>query len=247
MDRLGSDARLLAQVLDQLPAAVVIAEAPSGRVLRSNAKVNEILGQVWPAADAVADYSRDVTAFHPDGRAVEADEWPLARALMSGEVVQNEEVQIRRPDGSRVWVSLNAAPVRDDRGEIVAGVVTFLDVTARRAAERRAAEEGRRTALTLESISDGFVLLDEEWRIQYVNRRAEELLARSRDELLEVDLWAEYPELVASKFLSELNRARDEQVVAVFEATWPATSRRLSVRVWPSADGTGLAMYFQEA
>jgi PAS domain S-box-containing protein len=241
------DDRLLAQVLDQLPAAVVIAEAPSGRVVRSNAKVDEILGQVWPAPDEVAEYSRDVVAYHPDGRTVEAHEWPLARALQGGEVVQNEEVQIRRPDGSRVWVSLNAAPVLDENGAIVAGVVTFLDVTARRAAERRAAAESRRTALTLESISDGFVLLDGEWRIQYVNRRAEELLGRSRDDLLEAELWTEYPELVASKFLSELTRARDEQVVAVFEATWLATSRRLSVRAWPSADGSGLALYFQEA
>lgn len=247
MSRLSEDPRLLEQVLDQLPAAVVIAEAPSGRVLSSNAKVHEILGQTWPTPDVVDDYSRDVVAFHPDGSTVASHEWPLARALQTGEVVQNEEVQIRRPDGTRVWVSLNAAPVRNDEGEIVAGVVTFLDITARRAAERRAAEESRRTALTLESISDGFVLLDGDWRIQYVNRRAEELLGRSRDDLIEAELWTEYPELVASKFLSELTRARDEQVVAVFEATWFATSRRLSVRAWPSADGSGLAVYFQEA
>jgi PAS domain S-box-containing protein len=239
--------RLLDKVLEQLPAAVVIAEAPSGRVLLANRQVSEILGFPWTPASEIGAYNDEVIGWHTDGRRVEPEEWPLARSLTAGEVVHNEEIQVRRGDGTRAWISLNSAPVRDDEGNIVAAVVTFLDITARKAAERRAIEENRRTALTLESIAEGFFLLDENWRIQYVNREAERLLERKRDDLLESEIWNEYPELVATKFLSEFNRARDEQVVAVFDAVWPATKRRLAVRAWPSVDGLGLAVYFQEA
>ena len=242
-----SDARLLNRVLEQMPAAVVIAEAPSGRMIHVNRHVNEIMGPAWAPSSEVAEYGHSIVALHPDGSRLEPDEWPLARSITKGEVVRDEEVQVKREDGSRVWVSLSSAPVRDDDGNIVAAVVTFVDVTRRKVAERKAIEENRRTALTLESIAEGFFLLDENWRIQYVNGAAEQLLERRRGDLLESEIWNEYPELVTTKFLDEFNRARDEQVVAEFDAVWPATKRRLHVRAWPSVDGLGLAVYFQEA
>jgi hypothetical protein len=242
-----SDARLLNQVLEQMPAAVVIAEAPSGRMILVTARVNEILGPAWAPSSEVSEYGHSIVGLHADGRRLEPHEWPLARSITTGEIVRDEEVQVKRDDGSRIWVSLNSAPVRDDDGNIVAAVVTFLDITRRKVAERKAIEENRRTELTLESIAEGFFLLDENWRIQYVNGAAERLLERRRADLLESEIWNEYPELVTTKFLDEFNRARDEQVVAEFDAIWPATRRRLHVRAWPSVDGLGLAVYFQEA
>ena len=242
-----SDARLLNQVLEQMPAAVVIAEAPSGRMIHVNPRVNEIMGPAWAPSSDASEYGHSIVAMHPDGSRLEPHEWPLARSLETGEIVRDEEVQVKREDGSRIWVSLNSAPVRNDDGKIVAAVVTFVDITRRKVAERKAIEENQRTALTLESIAEGFFLLDENWRIQYVNSAAERLLERRRGDLLEGEIWNEYPELVATKFLGEFNRARDEQVVAEFDAVWPATKRRLRVRAWPSVDGLGLAVYFQEA
>jgi PAS domain S-box-containing protein len=242
-----SDARLLNRVLEQMPAAVVIAEAPSGRMIHVNRHVNEIMGPAWAPSSEVSEYGHSIVALHADGSRLEPHEWPLARSITNGEVIRDEEVQVKREDGSRVWVSLSSAPVRDDDGNIVAAVVTFVDVTRRKVAERKAIEENRRTALTLESIAEGFFLLDENWRIQYVNGAAEQLLERRRGDLLESEIWNEYPELVTTKFLDEFNRARDEQVVAEFDAVWPSTKRRLHVRAWPSVDGLGLAVYFQEA
>src|SRR3712207_2211773 len=67
--------------------------------------------------------------------------------------------------------------------------------------ERRRAEAERDRSLSrerearrelsgiLESISDAFFAVDREWRFTYVNRRAEELWSRSREDLLGKDLW----------------------------------------------------------
>ena len=138
--------RRLAATLEQLPVGVHIAESPGGRLVMGNAAVRRIWGGA-PASATVAAYSGDYVAYHcgpgPNaGRPYASDEWPLARALAHGEIVTDEVVEAVRPDGSRVIVSLSAAPVRDADARIVGGVVTSVDVTEREqlvAAERAAA------------------------------------------------------------------------------------------------------------
>ncbi len=146
--RLASDllverARLDA-VLEQMPGAVVIAEAPSGRVVRCNRQVEQVLRHsLTPAPDLGA--SRDLRGFHPDGSAVRADEWPLARAVSTGETVVGEEIEYLRGDGTLGWIAVNAAPIRDSDGQIVAAVSTFYDVDAQKRAEEQVRVHARRT------------------------------------------------------------------------------------------------------
>ena len=49
------------------------------------------------ALDAYGDWE----AFHADGRPVEPDEWPLARALDSGERILDDSFEFVRGDGTR--------------------------------------------------------------------------------------------------------------------------------------------------
>jgi signal transduction histidine kinase len=148
--------RQLEALLEHLPVGITLAEAPSGRLLVSNAAVSRIWGLDTPAAK-VADYSALYIGYHldegPGGeRRYENEEWPLARALMKGEVVLDELIEIQWPDGSRRFVSVSAAPVRDAHGNIVNGVVMTQDVHDREmllVAEREArAQTERLQALT---------------------------------------------------------------------------------------------------
>ena len=130
----------LLTVLEQSPVAIGIAEAPSGRFLFLNAEAERLLG--WrPSVSTAGGGHSGWEGFHPDGRAVAPHEWPLARAMHNGEVVRNAVVRIDRPDGAAIEIASNAAPVRDSRGDIIAAVAIFWDVTA-----ERQAEEGRRLA-----------------------------------------------------------------------------------------------------
>jgi PAS domain S-box-containing protein len=116
-------------LLEHVPAAVIFAEAPSGRLSMTNRQVDEILGPA-PGADSAAYIG--LGGIHPDGRAVEAEEWPLARAVR-GETVRGEEFQIERADGRRIWIRIHGAPVRDAAGtSILGGVIAFYDVTQQR-------------------------------------------------------------------------------------------------------------------
>ena len=96
-------------------------------------------------ADSFLEYPK-FKSLHPDGRPYELDEWPLTRSMKHGESVDGEEVHLQAA-GGRIVIAASSAPVRDRDGHIVAGVITFQDVTDRQLAleeaERQAAFKER--------------------------------------------------------------------------------------------------------
>ncbi len=129
----GERARL-ATVLDNIPVGVVLAEAPSGRVTFRNRAVAQLRGSAEELPGEFAGQP-GLPGFHSDGRTYEAHEWPLVRAIR-GETVSGEEIEVIRHDGPRAILSVNAAPILDSSGNIVAAVSTFHDVTHRRRVEQ---------------------------------------------------------------------------------------------------------------
>jgi PAS domain S-box-containing protein len=125
---------LFEAVLQQMPAAVVIAEAPSGRLVLANDQVERFLRHPFRPSAGIEQYT-DYTGFHADGREVRPEEWPLARAITTGEVVTDEEIGMLRGDGTIAVGLFSAAPVRDPHGRIVAGVVAWSDITERKRAD----------------------------------------------------------------------------------------------------------------
>jgi len=70
-----------------------------------------------------------------DGSRPAAEELPLTRAVRRGQVIQNEEWVLERPDGTRITISCNAGPVRSEDGEIIGGLAAWRDVTERKRTE----------------------------------------------------------------------------------------------------------------
>ena len=137
---------VLDAVLEQMPAAVLIAEAPSGRVLVGNGLVDHIFDGAL-SAPRRPDGSLARTAFHPDGRPVAPSEWPIARAVC-GERVIGEEFRIMRFDDASAWVRISASPVRDGDGRLVAGVAVAEDVTERKRLEAQLEHQAFHDPLT---------------------------------------------------------------------------------------------------
>jgi hypothetical protein len=126
MSALGAEQRLLATLIEHLPAGIVFVEQPTGRRILSNRRLEEILGHFPQPIDNLDPHTQAV-GFHADGSPVQPQEWPTARALR-GEVVRGEELLYQRGDGRRIWVRIHAAPVRDDHGEIIGGIAVLYDV-----------------------------------------------------------------------------------------------------------------------
>ncbi|HEY9671757.1 MAG TPA: PAS domain S-box protein [Waterburya sp.] len=114
----------------------------------------------------------------------------------------------------------------------------------------KASEESLQTAnqgITdiLESITDGFYTLDTQWRFAYINTQAEQILKRSRDELLGQSIWEKLPGVRGTLFEQSFHRAVSERVPVLFESCGIVNPERwFEVHVNPLHDG--LAVYFQD-
>jgi PAS domain S-box-containing protein len=129
--RIEVERELLEAVLKQMPSGVIIAEAGTGRLILGNEQVERIWRHSFLASAEIGEYAA-YKGFHSDGRPYEPEQWPLARSLTSGEIVRDEEITILRGDGTRGTIEVDSSPVHDAEGNIVAGVVTFHDVTGRK-------------------------------------------------------------------------------------------------------------------
>ncbi len=146
-----SERQRLVALMDQLPVGVAIAEAPSGHIVAVNPKATEI----WRAPPAGAEPITDVTpyvAFHPDGRRFDTGDWPIARSLATGEIVESEEIEVEFADGARGWVNISSRPVLDAAGHVLGAVTTLVDVTEPRRRETEARFLAEATDLLTESL-----------------------------------------------------------------------------------------------
>ncbi|HEV2149256.1 MAG TPA: PAS domain S-box protein [Longimicrobiaceae bacterium] len=167
----------------------------------------------------------------------------------AGGGVQEWEFRIRSRGSEAVDASCTVGLIRDRAGGVEGLRWLLRDVTERRRLEteraaRAAAETGReRVEAILESIADGFLALDADWRFAYVNRAAEFLLQRDRAELLGKTFTEAFPDDVR-RVGAELERARREHDVAEFEEFHPSLGSWLEYRAFP-ADG-GLTLYVRD-
>jgi len=118
-----SEARLRV-IFDTVPVGIVIAAAPSGRIVAGNHLAERLFRHPGAAADAVP--WAEPEALYPDGRSVPPDEQPLAPAL-AGEAHAEAEVQYRYADGAQCWVRLIATPLQTG-GRITGAVMAILDI-----------------------------------------------------------------------------------------------------------------------
>jgi two-component system, cell cycle sensor histidine kinase and response regulator CckA len=128
--QLESERARLEAVLRQMPAGVIMAEAPAGTILLRNEQVEAIFRGPFRTGGGPRDYLQ-YAAFRPDGSAYAPHELPLARTVGAGETVTNEEIRFTRSDGSRATVLVSSVPIRNREGYVIAAMAVLHDVSER--------------------------------------------------------------------------------------------------------------------
>lgn len=88
----------------------------------------------------------------------------------------------------------------------------------------------------LDTVSDGFIEYDPQWRFVLLNRAAEHTAGRPRESLTGKVLWEEYPELAGGIIQQNYLAAQRAGEYRRFEYYAPPSNQWLDIRVFPSAE-----------
>jgi len=179
-----------------------------GIIKRANRSAAELLG--YSREELVGKPVSDLYADTPSGKAVAEG---VFRRFLAGEEVRDQELEVKRADGTSVWVSLSVRPIRDKEGRVVASRSIMVNITEQK---------------KLDQLKDDFIgLVSHELRspmtvitgaINTALTEAERLSPEETRQLLE-DAAAE-SELLSNLLtnLLELSRAQAQRLVLYSEA-----------------------------
>jgi PAS domain S-box-containing protein len=177
-------------LLETLPIAVYVCDT-NGLIIQYNRKAAELWGRAPSPGDTDERFCGSYRMFFVDGRLLPHAEGPMADVLSTGRAVSNAEVQIERPDGSRVTALVNIDPLLDANELVVGAVNCFQDVTELRYARdelRRSQgereQQDQRLAITYEHADVAIAEVDTTGRRLRVNETACQITGFSREELI---------------------------------------------------------------
>jgi signal transduction histidine kinase len=105
--------------------------------------------------------------------------FPLVRSLRAGVTEERVEIEITRPDGSRITCLFNSSPLHDENGQVTGSLAVFQDITQLKDAEQLKDDflsliaHELRTPLT--TVQGGAMLLQRHWAILDAETRSETL------------------------------------------------------------------------
>jgi PAS domain S-box-containing protein len=117
------------------PSAVYSCDA-RGVIQDFNRRATEFWGRTPARGDDSERFCGSLRMYRPDGSFMPHDECPMAW-VVSGKVpeVNDEEVIVERPDGSRVTAIVNIRTLKNDRGEVTGAINCAYDITERKQVE----------------------------------------------------------------------------------------------------------------
>lgn len=135
-------------------------------------------------------------------------------------------VSVSRPDGSRV---LSGAA---------------HDVTAAVVEQRQRIAVEQLLSSTVNAMTDGFAVIDAQWRVSFVNDRMVEFVGLDRAAIIGEPLWDVIPEIVGSEFERPFRDAVEQSSTVQARGWWSERSVWIDVTAYPT--GRGLAVHLRD-
>ncbi|MGJ8624646.1 MAG: HWE histidine kinase domain-containing protein [Yoonia sp.] len=126
----ANDARrynFIEAMLDTMPIGVVMADAPSGKIVFGNKRAEDLVRHPVYESEDTDSYGEWVS-FHEDGTRVQSHEYPLAKVIADGQDYAELDVNYQRGDGTMFWMRIICRPVCDADGQIIGAAVALIDI-----------------------------------------------------------------------------------------------------------------------
>lgn len=165
-----------------------------------------------------------------------------------GESKIQEEHRIIRPDGTIRWVQhrgrVSFKGKGDQRRAIRANGI-LLDITTQKEREQEFERVHQKLQNTFESITDGLLILDHEWKNTYFNETGANIIGIHREDLIGRSVWEVFTRAKETKFYEGFHQAVETRTPVHFEEFYPEPLNLwLECHCYPSKDG--LTVYFRD-
>ncbi len=134
--QLSATQELNSRIIEALPGGLVHVSA-DGAILEANAEACAILGLSWDELSRRYTSDFETETIWEDGTVASAADYPVTKALQTGEPQPPRTIGVKKPDGEISWAVFTAVPLHAPGSDETTGaVVTFLDITERKREEQ---------------------------------------------------------------------------------------------------------------
>ncbi len=145
-------------------------------------------------------------------------------------------------DGSQKWVSAHTSPIKNIYSNTTSFITAIRNIDGQKQQETRWLQDEKNLDI-LESITDAFFAVNNNWQITYANKKAGQLNNRAHDDLLGKVLWEEFPSLKETQYGKLYQQVAEQRLAASVIARSPADNQWYEVHAFPSKDG--IVAYFK--
>ena len=181
---LESQHRFMNALLENLQVGVFMVKAPSGKPILANKRALELLGRGIMNGTEKDTLAETYQAYRLGSRELyPPDQMPIVRALQ-GESCSIDDMVVVQPDGTEVLLEVFGSPIRDKQGQIIAGLVSFSDITNRKKAEESLRTMADQWQATFDAVHDSICVLDSSWAIIQANKATIDTLGLPSDQII---------------------------------------------------------------
>jgi len=133
LDEISANEKLLQMVLENMPVGVWLLNE-KGDIISANSASEKI----WSGLKFVGlkDFGQFKGWFTDTGKIVEPNQWGGAIAIMKGETVLNQEIEIECFDKTRKIILNSAIPLKGDDGSIIGAIAINVDISDKKLIEK---------------------------------------------------------------------------------------------------------------
>lgn len=113
-----------------------------------------------------------------------AEKSPLSSVLKKGEPVTNIKTQIKNINDEIVNAILHATPLKNVKSEIIGVIINFRDIEETYKLHSKLYKDNARLMAILQSITDGVLTIDKEWRVTSFNPAAEKITGFKAEDVI---------------------------------------------------------------
>ncbi|MBN2028738.1 PAS domain S-box protein [bacterium] len=170
----------------------LIATNRSGQVMFMNSVAEKLTG--WKQEEAVGRSLKDVFSIVLENKGKPVPN-PVEMVIRTGKIFKlSDQTILITKNGKKMPIDDNAAPIKDQRGDVIGTVLVFRDITKRKQAEEALQESEEMYRRLVETTPEAVTVTDLNGKITYVSQRtldlhglknSSDLLGRSAFELID--------------------------------------------------------------